>query len=236
MPIHITMSDASKTITDWVLSRQNLTEERKAQIYEAEKYNVLTKLFNASSVLLVAGVVSAIFLAMSSAFVFLVLGLFLRTTTEKEIEKYTLPVQAQQPAPPSNEGMAARGWARLRAAFQAERQTRLLEHALHQTTEEEKVQNIFANVELAAQEGFVLDEVLLFDFSMWKNSISIPEVVVQRQEATVRREEPAPPPPPAAQQNNANAGGGIFANLVGRVIGSGAAAQAAANANNSGNQ
>lgn len=225
MPLHITMSDASKTITDWVLSRQNLTEERKTEIYEAEKYNVLTKIFNASSVHLIAGVVSAIFLAMSSAFVFLVLGLFLRTVTEKELEKSTLPVEVPQPAPPANGGMVSRGWELLRAAVQVERQTDLLEHVLHQTTEEKRMQNIFAHVGLPAQEGFVLDEVLLFDFSMWKNSIPIPDVVV-------RQEEPAPSPP-AAQQNNANAGGGVarLAGFVNRLVGAGAAAQPAVNAN-----
>jgi len=158
MPIHITMRYAATKITDWTLSRENQTEERRAQIYEGRVYNTLATLFNASTVMLVIGVVSAIFLAMSSAFVFLVLGLFLRATTEKEMETYTLPVQAPQPPeaelPSESEppvGGVNQMLGHLRDVVQARHQTRLLQHALHQTSPAEKVQNIVDNVDLQRQ-------------------------------------------------------------------------------------
>lgn len=227
MPIHITMNDAATKITDWALSRENLTQERRAQIYEGRVYNTLATLFNASTVMLVIGVVSAIFLAMSSAFVFLVLGLFLRATTEKEMETYTLPVQAQQPPeaePPS--GVAAQIWGRLREAVQARHQTRLLQHALHQTSDNEKVQNIFEKVGLERQADFVPDELFLFGFSGWKNPINIPEVVVQRRAEEGGRQEQTDAQPAAAPNNNANAGGALggFASFARRFVGAGDAA------------
>lgn len=217
MPLHITMNDVAAKGADYLLSRQTLTEERKAQILPATKYNLLVKLFNVSSLILVAGTVSAIFLAMSSAFVFLVLGLFLRITTEKETEKYTLPYQAPQQETPEAEGMGARLWGRLRDAFQ----TNLLRHALHQTTEVEKVQNIFHNVGLPVQEGFVPNEILIFDLVGWKNTIDIPEVVIQRQDNAEQVQQPVVPPPAPLPARNGNAGaqGGIFSNLVGRLTG-----------------
>jgi hypothetical protein len=232
MPIHITMRDAATKITDWALSRENLIDERRDQIYEGRVYNTLATLFNASTVMLVIGVVSAIFLAMSSAFVFLALGLFLRATTEKEMETYTLPVQAQQPPEAEPPAGVAALWGRLRDAVQARHQTRLLQHALHQTSDDEKVQNIFDNVGLERQDDFVPDELFLFGFSGWKNSINIPEVVVQRRAEEGGRQEQPDVRPAAAQNNNANAGGALggFANLARRLVGAGAAAVPAANA------
>ncbi|MBX7066337.1 MAG: hypothetical protein K1X28_03820 [Parachlamydiales bacterium] len=206
MPIHITMNDAATYGADYI--NRSVPEPRKTQIRAATKYNLLTKAFNASSVLLVAAAVSALFLAITSSFVFLSLGLFLRFTTERELDKYTAPYQpAAQPDQAPQQGAGAALWARLREGFQ----TALLRHALHQTTDVEKVANTFQNVGLPPVENWVRDEVTFLDFVAWKNTIAIPEAVVQvqREEAPVQQQQA-----PAQQQAP-----GMLAGLVGRVMG-----------------
>lgn len=209
MPIHITMNDAATYGADYL--NRALNEDRKAQIRPASKYNLLVKAFNASSLLLVASAVTALFLSFTTSFVFLALGLFLRITTEREIDKYTAPYQAAgagEQAP--QQGPGAQLWDRLRGAFQ----TNLLRHALHQTTEAEKRKNIYDNVGLPEVEAWVRDEVTFLDFTAWKNTIVIPEVI----ERVVPPQEAAVVQPPA-QQQQPPAQGGMFAGIVGRVMG-----------------
>lgn len=206
MPIHITMNDAATYGADYL--NRALNEDRKAQIRPASKYNLLVKVFNASSILLVAAAVTALFLSFTTSFVFLAMGLFLRITSEREIDKYTAPYQAagaaeQAPA----QGAGAQLWERLRGAFQ----TNLLRHALQQTTEAEKRKNIYDNIGLPEIQEWVRDEVTFLDFTAWKNSVVIPEVI----ERVVPAQEEAAPQPAEPQ---APARGGL-AGLVRGMLG-----------------
>ena len=169
MSIHITMDDAATYLAGKLLSRQQISEERKTQILPATKYNVLVKTFNTSSVLLLAATVTALFLAMTTSFVFLFWGLFSRYTSERELEKYTAPYQRpvvheDQPTPTENRSFLARI-------------TDLLRHSVKLTTEEDKINNVFLNVGLSKANGWQRYEVIFLDFGFWMNPIEIPEVV-----------------------------------------------------------
>lgn len=162
MPIHITMNDAVTRGANYLLSQQQISEARRAQIFPATKFNLLVNVFNASSVLLVAAAVSALFLAFSVSSVCFCIGLFLRYTTEKELETYSLPL----PLP---------GWGAVAALVQ----TNLLRHALHQATDEERINNIFHKVGMRRPENWEPNELLFLDFIAWKNTIVIPQVIEQ---------------------------------------------------------
>lgn len=177
MPVHITMNDAVTRCADYLLARQDITAQRKDQIFVATKYNLLVKAYNSSTVMLVAGAVMAVFLAFSSSFVLLSLGLFLRFTTERELEKYAVPyrqagreqVDQQQQRPNDVDNQI-----RVQEAFN----TDLLRHALQQTTEAEKVVNIFRNIALPLPPEWNRNEVTFLDFDAWKNPVPIPDQIV----------------------------------------------------------
>ncbi len=172
MPIHITMNDTATRSAQYLLSRQQMPEQRRVELLKVTKVNLLIKTFNVSSLLLIAAAVSALVLAITTSSVFLAMGLFLRLTTERELEKYKAPWNnaAEQP-----QGVGHAIWRRLREAYD----TALLRHATQQLTEEEKIRNIFLNIGLPVQADYVQDEVIFLDFAVWKNTIDIPEVVVQ---------------------------------------------------------
>lgn len=214
MPIHFTVDRAATWCADQLLSRQQLTDARKNEIRPATKYNLLVTAFNSSTVLLVASVILAVFFAYTAAFTLLALGLFTRFTTEKEIQKYTLPLRQDEQQQAGAAGM----WERLREAFAGA----MLRHALHQATPEEKVENIFQNVRLPRQPNWEQDEVFVFDYAFWKNKIDVPDAIQQAIPPERLQEPPAAlvHPTPSAQ-----GGVGLFAGIVQRVMGQPAAAR-----------
>jgi len=98
MPIHITLDRG----VDWIASRSisfeqpPVSDDRKAQILPAKKYNLLVTAFNVSTVMLVVAVASTLFFAYSAAVAWGALGLLTRSMTEKELASYSLPVNENQ--------------------------------------------------------------------------------------------------------------------------------------------
>lgn len=154
MPIHITADAAITWAAHQFLSRQGVTGDNIELKLKPTKYNLLVHSFNASTVLLTAGVASAIFLALSSAFTFLALGLFIRFATEKEIAKYSIPQreadEAEEPSIMSR-----------------------LANALNLGTSEEVRNAIFANLGIPNKSGWVENEVIFLDFPIWKSTVDV---------------------------------------------------------------
>lgn len=168
----------------YLLSGLQISEEKRNQIMPATKYNVLVKAFNVASVLLVVAAVSAVFLAMTSAFVLMAVGLFLRFTAEKKLDEYTKPLPL---------GV-------LDLVVDA-LQTSLLRHADRQTPESEKVANIFRHVGLPRVREWEPNQVELFDCIIVKNEIPISEVIEPREAPRENAEAVGenPPAPGRAQ-------------------------------------
>lgn len=156
------MNDAVTRGASYLLSQQQISQARRDQIFPATKFNLLVNTFNASSVLLVAAAVSALFFAFSVSSVCFCIGLFLRYTSEKELETYSLPLPLA-------------GWNAVAALVQ----TNLLRHALHQATDDEKIRNIFQKVGMPRPENWEPNELLFLDFVAWKNTIAIPQMIEQ---------------------------------------------------------
>jgi hypothetical protein len=168
MPVlQLTTRQAIEWGANSLLDKQQISVERKNEIRRVTEFNLLTTAFNASTVLLVAGFAAAVFFAYTAAATFGAIGLFLRYATEKEITKYTLPVQG--PAVPE-EGAGAALWARLRDAYNSA----LLRNALHQATPDEKIANIFLNVGLPRQENWEPAPIIFDDFAIWRAKIAVP--------------------------------------------------------------
>src|SRR2546425_12060781 len=93
MPIHITVDKA----VDWAANRMltfqdsTMSAEWKRRILPVSKYNMLVNVFNASTVLLVAAVASAVLFAYTAAFVLGAIAIFARLTSEKELHHYAIP-------------------------------------------------------------------------------------------------------------------------------------------------
>ncbi len=223
MPVlQITTRQAIEWGANSLLEKQQISPERKREIKRVTEFNLLTTAFNASTILIVAAVAAAVLFAYTAAFTLGAIGLFLRYATEKEITKYTLPVQA--PAGQDDvQGAAAAMWARLRDAYNSA----LLRNALHQATPEEKIANTFLNVGLPRQEGWEPTPVIFDDFPIWRNKIEVPPALAAPAAAqAAHAEAPAAAAPAAAPA--APVGGGGLARLVGMARAAVAAVPAAA--------
>lgn len=222
MPVlQITTRQAIEWGANSLLDKQQLSPERKREIKRVTEFNLLTTAFNASTILIVAAVAAAVLFAYTAAFTLGAIGLFLRYATEKEITKYTLPVQA--PAGQDDvQGAAAAMWARLRDAYNSA----LLRNALHQATPEEKIANTFLNVGLPRQEGWEPTPVIFDDFPIWRNKIEVPPALAAPAAAPAPRAEAPAAVEPAAAPAAANGVVGGLARLVGMARAAAAVAPA----------
>ncbi len=152
MPIRITVDEAATWGANYVLQGENANASRKNQVLAVKKYNLLVTAFNASTILLITAVAAAILFAYPASFTLGAIGLFIRATTEKELESYCLPLQ--------------------------NRDISIVEKilkAVARLDEDEKVANIFKRVKLDFEEGWEIDQLIVFDYSIWKNKITEPK-------------------------------------------------------------
>ncbi len=169
--MHITADYATNWLANRALDSQQVSDNRKKQILPVTKYNTLVDIFHASTVLLVVAVVSAILFAYTTAFVFGSIALFTRATTLKEFEKYKTPRPAPEPNPPGErQGAVAFAY---RILLDHLRDIRL-RHALNQSTEDEKVGNIFEKMGFKRPEGWEEHAIFVFDHPIWMNKIPLP--------------------------------------------------------------
>ncbi|MBU6383054.1 MAG: hypothetical protein KGQ49_01405 [Verrucomicrobia bacterium] len=175
MPTRITVNDAATLIADHLL--QGVAPERQAAILPATKYNVLVKAFNVSSICLLAAAVSAIFLAFSAACVFLAVGVLLRWATEKELGRYAIqPDASAGDAGSRDAGMMPSSVMRIVQTFLP---------TVFPEARREVASCIQRHVGIEPREGWEADEVVLFDYVVWKNSVDIPP---ENREGAIRRE------------------------------------------------
>ncbi len=195
MPVNISVDQAVEYAAGYLLARQNVKEERKVEILKAYKFNLLVKTFNVSSCLLAAAAVMAVFLSFQTSFVFLCLGLFLRFTTEKEIEKYMTPRFPDQPQQIMGQGEDQDVSTILQSI-----QVVMLQHALHQTKDEDKVAALFEYIgcEPPANQPYV-HGYTFFEHAYWKNAVEIPEGEVPGSSSTTAPATPDEQRPPSRQ-------------------------------------
>jgi hypothetical protein len=150
----------TQQLVDWGANKllEGVSDARKDEILPVTKYNLLANVFNASTVLLVIAAASAVLFAYTMAFTLGAIGLFVRYASEKAIDKYMLPVQAQD---------LGRG----------------LRHALHQATTAEKIANIFEHVALPQQRDWEPDQVVFDELALWKEKIDVPPALAADQPA-----------------------------------------------------
>lgn len=151
MPMHITVDQAATWGTNQILGREKASAARKREVFAVKKYNLLVTAFNSSTVLLVVAVAAAVLFAYPAAFTFGAIGLFIRATTEKELEKYTFPL----------------------ASSEKDMMQKLFE-AVSKPQKGEKEANIFKRLKVDREDGWEIDEVVLFDHPIWKNKIQEP--------------------------------------------------------------
>ena len=94
MSVNITVDTASKWAANLWLAQTapQMSAREKTRVLPIVKYNCLVAAFNASTVLLVAAVASAILLSPAFAVVYGVIALAVRMTVEQELNRYALPV------------------------------------------------------------------------------------------------------------------------------------------------
>lgn len=174
MSIRITSEDATNWLANKYLAYQEpqATDARKAQILPQMKYNVLVDLHNASTVLLVAAVASAVIFAFSAAVTFGTLGYLVRLASQRELTKFMLPVEPQpEPAAPE-EGVAGR----LRRVVDRVRQQSIMNRAyvlVGAVSPKEKEENIFEHVRVAKPENWTREYAQVMDLDFWLNKVPL---------------------------------------------------------------
>jgi hypothetical protein len=132
-------------------------------------YNVLVKVFNLSTVLLVASVAFAILFSFPTSAVLGGMGLFIRWAASQELHKYTLP------PPPQPQGAVGHVVNVALAAIGMDDSPNRLRHALNEATLEEKAANIFVRVRMPKPNNWEAYQVYVFDHIVWMNQVPIPE-------------------------------------------------------------
>lgn len=94
MSVNITVDAACQWAANlWVVQTMpQVSDSKKERVLPIAKYNCLAGAFNASTVLLVAAVASAILLSPAFAVVYGTIALAVRMTVEQELNRYSLPV------------------------------------------------------------------------------------------------------------------------------------------------
>jgi hypothetical protein len=153
MPIHFTVDAAVSMAADrWLAYKYpRITVQRKAQIKEATKYNLLVKAFNYSTVLLVAAVACAILFAYAAAVTFGGIALFVRFTSDGELGRYSEP-----------RGEEEEPFAWLRSYY-------------HRCNPDTEIRRIFQRIGGEAPEKWTQHEILVFDHVVWRNEVPLPD-------------------------------------------------------------
>jgi len=153
MPIHITVDAAITAAANrWLTYKDpTITAQRREQILSGTKYNLLVKAFNASTVLLVAAVACAVLFAYAAAVTFGAVALFIRFTTDGELDRYSEPQE--------DGGNQFVAW---------------LRYYHHRIDPNDEIGNIFRRIGGAAPQGWTKHEIFVFDHAVWRNEAPLP--------------------------------------------------------------
>jgi len=148
MYLRITRDEAAKFVANKWCDYQYpaMTKDEKVKHIETMKYNVLAVGFNLSTVLLTVAVASAILFAITTAFVWGSIGLFLRFVTEKEINTYAVQKQ--------NVNMAVL-------------------HLIGFGDTDNRVLQIFAKCKMKPLKDWEENDVEICDYAFWKNRLPV---------------------------------------------------------------
>ncbi len=157
MPIHYTLNEAATLVANkWVSYQEpQINGERRRQIVPIATYNLLATAFNASTVLIIAAVVSTLFYGFAASVALGAIGVFLRLTAERGINHFALPQQ--------DEDVAQQMTRFFRTTFGMD----------EMDEKEARAKQIFVRLGIPRIVNWNEDEVYI-GLPLWKNSVPIP--------------------------------------------------------------
>lgn len=163
-----TVTEAATTCAKWWISYKNpnISEPDNKVIFPATRYNLLRMGFNASRVLIAVAAVAMFFFAFQAAAFFTGFGLLLGYMTEKAIHVISLPQNQQHENLPEDPGMMDIP----RLIY------REIRHHYNTISRRDLAVQLFQNCGVPYIEGWENREYIVFDISVWKQEMPVPQL------------------------------------------------------------